>query len=104
MAELAEYKNYALMMQHCVLAIQQGHSFAIKAEAFKKELTDKIKEATKLISLLNQAEACIRGLFDQAKATKAAQNKAEDRAEVAENVAEVVKAKVKEAKEKKAQA
>ncbi|THG12202.1 hypothetical protein TEA_010899 [Camellia sinensis var. sinensis] len=59
MAELFEYENYALMMQHCVLAIQQGHFFTVKTEEFKKELTNKTKEAAKLLSSLNKAEARI---------------------------------------------
>ncbi|XP_028070672.1 uncharacterized protein LOC114273080 [Camellia sinensis] len=104
MAELTEYENYALMIQHCVLAIQQGHSFAVKAEDCKKELTQKTKEATKLLSALNKAEARIRGLLDQAKATELSLKAAEDRAEAAKNVAEVAQAEVKEAKEKEAQA
>lgn len=41
MVELSEYENYVMMIQHCVLAIQQGHSFAVKTDEFKKELTQK---------------------------------------------------------------
>ncbi|GMP37907.1 hypothetical protein CsSME_00009385 [Camellia sinensis var. sinensis] len=104
MAELIKYENYTLIMQHYVLAIQQGHSFIVKAEKFKKNLTKKTKETATLLSLLNQAEARIQGLLDQAKATQLAQSKAEDRAEVVENVTEVTQAEAKEVKEKEAQA
>ncbi|GMP51928.1 hypothetical protein CsSME_00017961 [Camellia sinensis var. sinensis] len=97
MAELSEYENYALMMQHCVL----GHSLVIKTEEFKKELTNKTKETGKLMSSLNKVEAHIRSLQDQAKAAQLAQSKAEDRAKAAENVTKV---EAKEAKEKESQA
>ncbi|GMP40184.1 hypothetical protein CsSME_00010729 [Camellia sinensis var. sinensis] len=85
MAELSEYENYAMMMQHCIL----GHSIAVKTNEFKKELTQKMKEAAKLLTSLNKDEAHIRGLLDQAKAIESALKKVEDRAEVAKNVAEV---------------
>ncbi|GMP47435.1 hypothetical protein CsSME_00015168 [Camellia sinensis var. sinensis] len=101
MAELTEYENYAMMMQHCVL---QGHSLAVKANDFKKELTKKTNEAAKLLTSLNKAEARIRGLLDQAKVTLLALKNAEDRAEAAENVAQVAQAEEKEAKEKEVQA
>ncbi|GMP98008.1 hypothetical protein CsSME_00046052 [Camellia sinensis var. sinensis] len=64
MTELTEYENYALMMEHYILAIQQGHSFAVKIEEFKKELTKKTKEAAKFLTSLNWVEARIRSLLD----------------------------------------
>ncbi|GMQ08072.1 hypothetical protein CsSME_00051977 [Camellia sinensis var. sinensis] len=53
MAELTEYENYALMMQHCVL----GHSFVVKAEDYKKELAQKTKEVAEFLTSLNKAKA-----------------------------------------------
>ncbi|XP_028081720.1 uncharacterized protein LOC114283088 [Camellia sinensis] len=78
MAEITEYKNFALMMQHSVLT----------------------KEATGFLSSLNNIEAKIKGLIDQAKAAKAAQDTAEERADAAEAVAEVLKVEAKEAEAK----
>ncbi|XP_028082077.1 uncharacterized protein LOC114283465 [Camellia sinensis] len=93
-----------MMMQHCVLAIQQVHSLAVKTDEFKKELTKKTKEVAKLLAPLNKAEARIEDLLDKAKATELALKTVEDRAEVVENVIKVAQTEAKEAKEKETEA
>ncbi|XP_028096698.1 uncharacterized protein LOC114296591 [Camellia sinensis] len=104
MAELSQYENYAMMIQHCILAIQQRHSLAVKIEELKKKLSNKTKQVAKLLSSLNKAEARIRSLQDKAKAAQLAQSKAEDSTEAAENVVVVAKDEAQEAKEKESQA
>ncbi|GMP50967.1 hypothetical protein CsSME_00017375 [Camellia sinensis var. sinensis] len=87
MVELSEYENYAIMMQYCVL----GHSLAVKANDFKKELTKKTMEAAKLLNSFHKAEARIRGLLHQAKTIELSLKTAEDHAEAAENIARLLR-------------
>ncbi|XP_028078089.1 uncharacterized protein CG45076-like [Camellia sinensis] len=104
MAEVSEYENFALMMQHSVLTIQHAYTFAMKAEELKKELVHKTKEAAGLLKSLNNAEDKMKVLLDQAKAAKQAQDQAEEKTGAAEAVAEVLKAEIKEAEAKTAKA
>ncbi|XP_028057547.1 uncharacterized protein LOC114261478 [Camellia sinensis] len=100
MVEINEYENFALMMQHSILAIQHVHSFAVKAESMKKELVKKTQDAAGFISSLKKAEAKIKGLLDKAKAARAAQGKVDERAQAAKAMAKVVKDEAKEAEVK----
>ncbi|XP_028055049.1 uncharacterized protein LOC114259236 [Camellia sinensis] len=68
----------------------------------KKKLVRKTKEAVKLLSLLNHAKVNNRALLDQAKAAKAAQNLAEEKAKLANDEAEVARADLAAAKAKAA--
>ncbi|XP_028074888.1 uncharacterized protein LOC114277206 [Camellia sinensis] len=83
MAEVNEYENFALV-----------------AKDMKKELVHKTKEATGLLKSLNNTEAKMKSLLDQAKAAKQAQDQAEERAGTAEAVVEILKAEIKEAEVK----
>ncbi|THG04822.1 hypothetical protein TEA_008035 [Camellia sinensis var. sinensis] len=98
--EVSEYENFALMLQHSVQAIQHAHSFAMQAFNIKKELARKTKEAASFLKLLNNAEAKMRGLINQAKTAKQAQDEVEEKAGAAEAIAEVLKTEKKEAKAK----
>ncbi|GMP60614.1 hypothetical protein CsSME_00023399 [Camellia sinensis var. sinensis] len=89
MAEITDYENFALMMQHSVL---HAHSFTTKAEAVKKELTQRTKEATRLLFSLNQAKARACYFMDKSKAIQAAQSQAEEKAEAAEAITEAAQA------------
>ncbi|XP_028066636.1 uncharacterized protein LOC114269498 [Camellia sinensis] len=102
MAEVSEYENFALMVQHS--AIQHAHSFALQTEEMKKELVHKTKKAARLLKSLNKAKAKMKSLIDQANAAKQAQDEAEKKAGAAEAVAEVFKAENKEAEAKIAKA
>ncbi|XP_028112814.1 uncharacterized protein LOC114310916 [Camellia sinensis] len=104
MAEVSEYENFTLTVQHSVLAIQHAYSFAMQAEEMKKELVHKTKEAAGLLKSLNKAEAKMKALIDQAKTAKQAQDEAEEKAGAAEATAEVLKAEKKEAEAKTAKA
>ncbi|XP_028097119.1 uncharacterized protein LOC114296988 [Camellia sinensis] len=66
----------------------------------RKELAKKTQEAAKLFFSLNHAEANNRTLFDQAKASRAAQNQAKKKAKTAEANAEATKANLEDAKAK----
>ncbi|XP_028073924.1 helicase SWR1-like [Camellia sinensis] len=81
-------------------AIQHAHSYAVKTEMTRKELVKKTKEAAKLLSSLNQAEAKNRALLDQAKASKAAQDLAEEKAKKADAEAEAARADLEAVKAK----
>ncbi|XP_028087291.1 uncharacterized protein LOC114287992 [Camellia sinensis] len=96
MAEINEYENFTLMMQHSVLAIQHVHSFATKAEAFKEELVHKTKEVAGFLTSLNNVEAKMKLLLDQAKVAKQAQDQTEEKVEAVEAVADVFRAEAKE--------
>ncbi|XP_028110988.1 chromatin modification-related protein EAF7-like [Camellia sinensis] len=69
-------------------AIQHAHSFAMQPEEMKKELVHKTKEAIGLLKSLNNAEAKMKALIDQAKVAKQAQDDAEEKAGAAKAVAE----------------
>ncbi|XP_028052400.1 uncharacterized protein LOC114256904 [Camellia sinensis] len=69
-----------------------------------KELVRKSKEAAGFLASLNNAEAKMKMLLDQAEAAKKAQDQAEEKAEATEAVAEVFKAQVKEVEAKTAEA
>ncbi|XP_028059585.1 uncharacterized protein LOC114263285 [Camellia sinensis] len=84
--------------------IQRTHSFATKAEAFKKELVCKTKEAVGFLASLNNAEVKMMILLDQAKATKQAQDQVEEKTQAAEAVAYVLRTKAKESEAKIAKA
>ncbi|XP_028100537.1 uncharacterized protein LOC114299907 [Camellia sinensis] len=57
MAKLHEYENFALMMQHSILAIQHTHSYAVKAELIKKDLIAQGKAEAKAEEAESAAEA-----------------------------------------------
>ncbi|GMP28873.1 hypothetical protein CsSME_00004231 [Camellia sinensis var. sinensis] len=94
MAELSEYENYAMMVQHCVL----GHSHAFKTDEFKKELTQKSKGGSQTPFLTKQS----RGSYPRSSRLGQVKN-AEDRVKAVENVAKVAQAKAKEANDKESQ-
>ncbi|XP_028079877.1 uncharacterized protein LOC114281575 [Camellia sinensis] len=102
MAELHKYENFALMMQHSVLAIQHAQSYVVKTKMTRKKLARKTKEAAKLLSSLNNAEANNRALLDQAEVAKAAENLAKEKAKLAEDKAEVTRPGLAAAKAKAA--
>ncbi|XP_028078655.1 uncharacterized protein LOC114280475 [Camellia sinensis] len=103
-AEVSEYENFALMLQHPVQAIQHAHSFAMQAFDIKKKLTHKTKETAGLLRTINKAEAKMKTLIDQAKEAKQVQDEVDERADVAKAVTKVLKAEKKEAKAKTAEA
>ncbi|GMP73874.1 hypothetical protein CsSME_00031474 [Camellia sinensis var. sinensis] len=82
MAEITNYENFVLIMQHFVLTIQHAHSFAAKVEAVKKELTQRTKEA----------EVQARHFMDKSKAAEAAQSQAEEKSKAAETIAKAAQA------------
>ncbi|XP_028061893.1 nucleolar protein dao-5-like [Camellia sinensis] len=103
-AEMSEYENFALMLQHSVQAIQHGHSFTMQAFAIKKELANKTREAASLQKIINKAVTKINTLTNQAEVAKKAQDKAEEKTDVAKAIAKVLAAEKKEAKAKMVEA
>ncbi|XP_028098190.1 enolase-phosphatase E1-like [Camellia sinensis] len=103
-AEMNEYENFALMLQHSVQAIQHGHSFAMHAFNIKKELANKTKEATGLQRTINKAEAKMKTLINQAEEAKRAKDEAEEKADAAEAIAKALEAEKNEAQVKTVEA
>lgn len=60
----------------------------------------KTQEVTGFLSSLNNVEAKIKVLLDQAKAAKRVQDQAEEGAETAEAITEVLKSEIKDAEAK----
>ncbi|XP_028070272.1 uncharacterized protein LOC114272752 [Camellia sinensis] len=81
-------------------AIQHAHFFATKGEAFKKELVRKTKEVASFLTSLNNVEAKMKMLLDQAKAAKQAQDQTKEKAEATEAVPDLLRAEAKESKAK----
>ncbi|XP_028063797.1 uncharacterized protein LOC114267014 [Camellia sinensis] len=103
-AEISEYENFALMLQHSVQAIQHGHLFAMQAFNITKELANKTKEAASLQRALNKVEGKLKDLTDQVEAAKKARDEAEEKADATEAITKVLEAKKKEAQMKTAKA
>ncbi|XP_028096046.1 uncharacterized abhydrolase domain-containing protein DDB_G0269086-like [Camellia sinensis] len=101
-AEMSEYENFALMLQHS--AIQHAHSFSMQAFEVRKELADKIREVAALQKSLNRAKDKMETLADQAEAAVKAQDAAKEKADAAEAIAKVLSAEKKEAEAKMAEA
>ncbi|XP_028117941.1 uncharacterized protein LOC114315535 [Camellia sinensis] len=80
-AELSEYENYALMLQHSVQ-----------------------REASSMMKEIKSLESRMKKLEDQAEAATKAQTLALEKAESAEAVKKVAEAEKREAEAKKAQA
>ncbi|XP_028075178.1 dynactin subunit 1-like [Camellia sinensis] len=99
-AEMSEYENFVLSLQHSVQAIRHCHSFALQAFNIKKELTNKTKEAANSQRARNKAEGKLKALIDQAEVAKKAQDEAEEKTDVAEAIAKVLAAEKKEAEAK----
>ncbi|XP_028118691.1 CO(2)-response secreted protease-like [Camellia sinensis] len=83
-----------------IKAIQCINSFATKAEAFKEELVHKTMKIAGFFFTLNNAEAKIKVLLDQAKVARRAQDQATEKAEATEAVGKVLRFEIKDAEEK----
>lgn len=130
-AELSEYENYALMLQHSVQvsvsvytcefsfcfflrifsntsvflqAVQHAHSFSMQSFENRQRLVDMKREASSLKREIKSLESKMKKLEDQAEAATKAQTLAEEKAESAEVVKKVAEAEKREAEAKKAQA
>ncbi|GMP73047.1 hypothetical protein CsSME_00030905 [Camellia sinensis var. sinensis] len=103
-AEMSKYKNFALMLQHSVQAIQHAHSFSMQAFEVRKELADKMREVAGLQKALKKVKAKMKTLVDQAETAVKAKHEAEEKADAVEAIAKVLTAEKKEAETKMAEA
>ncbi|CAL5404747.1 unnamed protein product [Camellia sinensis] len=49
-----KYEHFAFMIRHSILSIRHTHSFTLKVEMMKKDLTKKTLEATEYLRQLNE--------------------------------------------------
>ncbi|KAF5933810.1 hypothetical protein HYC85_029981 [Camellia sinensis] len=103
-AKLSEYENYALMLQHCVHAIQHAHSFSMQSFENRQRLVDMKREASSMKREIRALEAKMKKLEDQAEAATKIQTLALEKAEAAEAVKKVAEAEKREAEARKVQA
>ncbi|XP_028122969.1 uncharacterized protein LOC114320075 [Camellia sinensis] len=101
---MSEYKNFALMLQHSVQAIQYAHFFSMQAFKMRKELADKIREVAGLQKTIKKAEVKMKTLSDQAEAAIKAKDEAEEKTDAVEAIKKVLEAQKKEVEEKMAAA
>ncbi|XP_028090586.1 uncharacterized protein LOC114290810 [Camellia sinensis] len=102
-AELSEYKNYALMLQRSVQAIQHAHSFSVQSFENRQKLVDMKREFSSLQKTNKGLQSKTKKIEDQAEAAIKAQTNAEERAEAAEAIRKVAKSQKREAEEKMVQ-
>ncbi|XP_028062968.1 uncharacterized protein LOC114266278 [Camellia sinensis] len=100
-AEMTEYENFALMLQH---SAKHAHSFSMQSFEIRKALADKTREVASLQKASKKTEAKMKTLADQAEAAVKAKDVAEEKADVAEAINKALEAQRKEAKEKTVEA